>query len=342
VQLRREGAGTVLIDPTSVGDLSGLAEVINPLEWVLHAASQDLPCLAELGLRPASLFDTELAARLAGFVRVGLAALVEQLLGYQLQKDHGAADWSRRPLPVEWLTYAALDVELLLPLRDVLAAELAAQGKAGWAAEDFEAVRTAPPQPQRTEPWRRTSGIHRIQRPRELAAVRELWQAREQLARQRDIAPGRVLPDSALIDAALTDPRTEAALLSRPIFSGRSQRKQVQTWLAALHAARNLPESQLPPLRAPANGPPPVNRWPDKDPAAALRLTRVRAVLTKIAEQNRVPAANVLAPELVRRLCWEPPQPVDTASVRRELLAGGARRWQCDLVVHPLTAALLQ
>jgi ribonuclease D len=342
VQLRRDGAGTVLIDPTSVGNLSGLAEVINPLEWVLHAASQDLPCLAELGLRPASLFDTELAARLAGFVRVGLATLVEQLLGYQLQKDHGAADWSRRPLPVEWLTYAALDVELLLPLRAVLAAELEAQGKAGWAAEDFEAVRAAPPQPQRTEPWRRTSGIHRIQRPRELAAVRELWQVREQLARQRDIAPGRVLPDSAIIDAALTDPRTEAALLSRPVFSGRSQRKQVQTWLAALHAARNLPESQLPPLRAPASGPPPVNRWSDKDPAAAVRLTRVRAVLTNIAEQNRLPVANLLAPELVRRLCWEPPQPVEAANVRRELLAGGARRWQCDLVVHPLTAALLQ
>lgn len=342
VQLRREGAGTVLIDPVSVGDLSDLAAVINPLEWVLHSASQDLPCLAELGLRPAALFDTELAARLAGYVRVGLAALVEQLLGYQLQKGHGAADWSRRPLPAEWLIYAALDVELLLPLRAVLAVELEAQGKAAWAAEEFEAIRTAPPQPQRSEPWRRTSGIHRIQRPRQLAAVRELWQARDQLARQRDIAPGRVLPDSAIIDAALADPPTEAALLSRPIFSGRAQRKQVQTWLAALHAARNLPESQLPPLRAPTGGPPPVNRWPEKDPAAAVRLTRVRAALTKIADKHRVPVANLLAPELVRRLCWEPPEPIDAASVQRELLAGGARHWQCDLVVQPVTAALVQ
>ncbi|HYZ38787.1 MAG TPA: ribonuclease D, partial [Pseudonocardiaceae bacterium] len=162
VQLRREGAGTVLIDPTELDHLSGLATVLNPLEWVLHAASQDLPCLAELGLAPAALFDTELAARLAGLERVGLAALVEELLGYQLLKGHGAADWSRRPLPAEWLTYAALDVELLLPLRAAIEAELDAQGKLGWAAEEFEAVRTAGPPPPRVDPWRRTSGMHRI------------------------------------------------------------------------------------------------------------------------------------------------------------------------------------
>ncbi|MFN2535849.1 MAG: ribonuclease D, partial [Pseudonocardiaceae bacterium] len=92
IQLRREGAGTVLIDPIELDHLCGLAEVLNPLEWVLHAASQDLPCLAELGLAPAAVFDTELAARLAGLERVGLAALVEELLGYQLLKGHGAAD----------------------------------------------------------------------------------------------------------------------------------------------------------------------------------------------------------------------------------------------------------
>ena len=211
VQLRREGAGTVLIDPITLDDVAGLAEVLNPLEWVLHAASQDLPCLAELGLRPTAVFDTELAARLAGLERVGLAALVEELLGYQLLKGHGAADWSRRPLPAEWLTYAALDVELLLPLRVTIADELDSQGKSDGAAEEFDAVRTAGPPPARIEPWRRTSGMHRIQRPRELAAVRELWLARDQLARHRDIAPGRVLPDSAIIDAALTGPTEEAA-----------------------------------------------------------------------------------------------------------------------------------
>lgn len=340
VQLRREGAGTVLIDPTSLDDLSGLAEVLNPLEWVLHAASQDLPCLAELGLRPDAVFDTELAARLAGLERVGLAALVEELLGYQLRKGHGAADWSRRPLPAEWLTYAALDVELLLPLRAAIAAELDTQGKSGWAAEEFEAVRTAGPPAARADPWRRTSGMHRVHRPRDLATVRELWLAREQLARQRDIAPGRVLPDSAIIDAALAELPDETALLSRPVFGGRSQRRQVKTWLAALQAARALPASELPPVRALGGSPPPVNRWPDRDPAAAVRLVAARAALAEIAEQHRLPVQNLLQPDLVRRLCWEPPEPLDAAAVDRELITGGARRWQRELTVHPLTTAL--
>jgi ribonuclease D len=340
VQLRREGAGTVLIDPIGLDDLSELATVLNPLEWVLHAASQDLPCLAELGLRPAAVFDTELAARLAGLERVGLAALVEELLGYHLQKGHGAADWSRRPLPAEWLTYAALDVELLLPLRAVIAAELAAQGKSDWAAEEFEAVRNAGPPAPRTDPWRRTSGMHRVQKSRELAAVRELWHARDQLARQRDIAPGRVLPDAAIIDAALTDPPDEAALLSRPVFSGRSQRRHVKTWLSAIQTARVLPASELPSPRPQGGGPPPLNRWPDRDPAAAVRLAAARATLTEIAEYHRLPLQNLLAPDVVRRLCWEPPEPLDAATVERELVAGGARRWQRTLTAHPLATAL--
>ncbi len=340
VQLRRAGAGTVLIDPTGLDDLSELAGVLNPQEWVLHAASQDLPCLAELGLAPAAVFDTELAARLAGLERVGLAALVEELLGYHLQKGHGAADWSRRPLPPEWLTYAALDVELLLPLRSVIAAELDAQGKSGWAAEEFETVRNAGPPAPRTDPWRRTSGMHHIHHPRELAAVRELWHARDQLAQQRDIAPGRVLPDTAIIDAALADPPDEAALLSRPVFSGRAQRRHVKTWLAAIQTARALPASELPSLRAQGAGPPPLNRWPDRDPAAAVRLTTARATLIEIAEHHRLPLQNLLAPEVVRRLCWEPPEPLDAAAVERGLVASGARRWQCELTAHPLATAL--
>ncbi|MGH3775748.1 MAG: HRDC domain-containing protein [Pseudonocardiaceae bacterium] len=340
IQLRREGAGTVLIDPIGLDDLSELADVLNPLEWVLHAASQDLPCLAELGLAPDAVFDTELAARLAGLERVGLAALVEELLGYQLQKGHGAADWSRRPLPAEWLTYAALDVELLLPLQAAIAAELDAQGKSGWAAEEFEAVRTAGPPAPRVDPWRRTSGMHSVHRPRDLATVRELWLAREQLARQRDIAPGRVLPDSAIIDAALADPPDEAALLSRPVFGGRAQRRQVKTWLAALQTARALPASELPTVRTPGGSPPPVNRWADRDPAAAVRLVAARAVLTEIAEHHRLPVQNLLQPDLVRRLCWEPPEPLDAATMDQELVAGGARRWQRELTAHPLSTAL--
>ena len=199
-----------------------------------------------MGLAPTSLFDTELAGRLAGLPRVGLGPLVEQLLGLSLEKGHGAADWSRRPLPDDWLVYAALDVEVLVELRDVLAALLAEQGKLEWARQEFEAVRTAGPPAPRAEPWRRTSGIHKIRKPRALAAVRALWEARDRLAAERDIAPGRVLPDAAIVDAAVVAPTSPAALAALPVFRGRSQRRLTSYWYAALAQAARLDPDELP------------------------------------------------------------------------------------------------
>jgi ribonuclease D len=340
VQLRREGSGTVLIDPTELDDLNPLKDVLNSLEWVLHAASQDLPCLAELDLHPAGLFDTELAGRLAGYERVALGTLVELLLGYTLEKGHSAADWSKRPLPVDWLNYAALDVELLIQLREKLEAELGAQGKLEWAQQEFEAVRTAPPPAPRAEPWRRTSGVHKIRSPRGLAVVRELWQARDELARKRDRAPSRILPDSAIINAVTADPKTVEELQALPVFSGRVQRKYTASWLRHLQAAKALPASELPSPSQSTDGPPPVNRWADKDPDAAARLSAARAALSAIAEDRRLPVENLLLPDLVRRTCWRPPAQLDEDTVADVLRAGGARPWQVELTASALSKAL--
>ncbi|HYS37645.1 MAG TPA: ribonuclease D [Pseudonocardiaceae bacterium] len=341
IQLRRDGAGTVLVDPIPFGgDLSPLATALADTEWVLHAASQDLPCLAELNLRPTALFDTELAGRLAGYDRVALGTLVERLLGFQLEKGHGAADWSQRPLPADWLNYAALDVELLVPLRNTLERELADQGKLTWALEEFEAVRTAPPARPRPEPWRRTSGIHRLRTPRQLAGVRALWQARDAIARERDLSPGRVLPDRAVIEAALIDPVDEVELVKLAVFRGRAQRRLAGTWTEALRSARALPKSELPDPTPPHDGPPPPSRWADKDPDAAARLAAARAALTSIADAHTLPVENLLQPDLVRRTCWEPPATVDSATVVDVLRAGGAREWQIGLTVAALTDAL--
>lgn len=330
VQLRRAGAGTALVDPIPLhGEVADLAAALDGPEWVLHAASQDLPCLAELGLRPASLFDTELAGRLAGLPRVGLGPMVESLLGYSLEKGHGAADWSRRPLPEDWLVYAALDVEVLIELRDVLTGLLDAHGKLEWARQEFEAVRTAPPSAPRAEPWRRTSGIHKVRKPRPLAAVRELWQARDSLAAERDIAPGRVLPDAAIVDAAVRNPDSAEALAGLPVFRGRSQRRLSRYWFDALRRAAELPDEELPRGSAPTDGPPPVSRWAERDPDAAARLTAARTVLTDVSEQHDVPVENLLQPDLLRRLCWTPPTDGD---VRGALSAGGARSWQVELL----------
>ena len=340
VQLRRAGSGTVLIDPVPLPDLSALGAAIADAEWVLHAASQDLPCLAELGMRPRTLFDTELAGRLLGYEKVGLGAMVENQLGLALEKGHSAADWSTRPLPRSWLAYAALDVEVLVELRDLLERQLVETGKLEWAREEFAAVAAAPPPVPRSEPWRRTSGIHRVRGRRALATVRSLWEARDALARQRDIAPGRVLPDSAIVAAATANPGTADDLAALPVFSGRQQLRQLRRWFGAVTDARALPEQELPLSAVPSDAPPPPNRWADRDPDAAARLTAARRALAGLSAAHAVPVENLLSPDLVRRLAWQPPADASAGAVAAVLAAGGARRWQVALTAAPIAEAL--
>lgn len=341
VQLRRAGAGTALIDPVATGGtLSELDAAIHDEEWILHAANQDLPCLNELEMRPTKLFDTELAGRLLGLPKVSLGALVEAELGFVLEKGHSAVDWSTRPLPDDWLRYAALDVELLIDLRDTLEQQLEEAGKLEWARQEFAAVITAEPREPRAEPWRRTSGIHRIRDRRRLAAIRSLWQARDDLARARDIAPSRTLPDAAIVDAAQTFPTSRRKLLEMPVFRGRSQRREVDRWFGAIEAARALPDADLPEMSARSDGPPPPRMWASREPDAAARLGAARAAVTEIADDNNVPAENLLAPDTLRRLVWDPPMPPTAEAVADALRERGAREWQIELTAEPLKTAL--
>jgi ribonuclease D len=343
VQLRRAGAGSVLIDPIACPDLSGLDMALVDAEAVLHAASQDLPCLAEVGYRPRQLFDTELAGRLLGYPRVALGTLVEEVLGFHLEKGHSAADWSTRPLREELLLYAALDVEVLVELRDALAAQLTEQGKRDWAEQEFAAILAADPPAPRADPWRRTSGIHRVQSRRALAVVRELWTARDRIAKAADLSPRRVLPDAAIIEAARTPPPGHAQLIKITGFSGRYARRHEKEWLAAIRLARGQEDSELPePVGGVQNGPPPAHRWSERDPAAAARLAAARQVVTALAEEHGLPAENLLSPDAVRRLSWEPPRPCDGNTVSAVLATYGARPWQVELTAELIAAALTE
>lgn len=341
VQLRREGAGTALIDPAALPDLTSVGAVLADTEWVLHAASQDLPCLAEVGMVPSTLFDTELGSRLAGFSRVGLAAVVEQLLGLTLAKEHSAVDWSVRPLPEPWLRYAALDVEMLVELRDSIEEELDRQGKLAWAHEEFAAVAAAPPQPPRTDPWRRTSGLHRVRNRRQLTIVRELWTSRDLLAQELDVSPGRIVPDTSLVEAALAQPTSQRALSGVIAFTGRGSRRYLNRWYEAIARAAAIPDAEMPPLHLPAEGPPPARIWAERDPAAAARLARVRTALGTTATGLNLPVENLLAPDTARRLAWSPPDPADDGAVEGFLRKHGARNWQIEIVLPLLTAALV-
>lgn len=353
IQLRREGAGTVLLDPVAFengrerADLTDLGLAVGDAEWIIHAATQDLGCLAEVGLVPARLFDTELAGRLLGLPRVSLGSLTERALGKSLLKEHSAADWSERPLPREWLPYAALDVELLIGLRDWAADELARAGKAEWARQEFAwlAEHAADPQPRREEPWRRTSGIHEIRTPVSLAVVRELWYARDQVAAQLDRAPGRVLPDLAISELAKQITTVKRRVDRRELrevkgFTWRVAARHESAWLAAIDRAAALPRSELPRATATPDGPPPPRTWASRSPAAHQRWTKVRPATVELAEKLHLPVENLIAPDAIRRLCWEPPADRSPAAVGAFLAERGARVWQRDLVVDVVTPGL--
>ena len=345
IQLRRDGASTALVDPIAFESLAPLQEALEGTEWILHAATQDLPCLTELGLRPTSLFDTELAGRLLGYPRVGLATLVETLLGYRLAKEHSAVDWSTRPLPAPWLEYAALDVEVLVELRDALAAELVAAGKDDWARQEFDYLRTFE-QPARVDAWRRTSGLHRVRGRRGLGAVRALWETRDQIAEQRDVTPGRIIPDAAIVAAAQAMPADRSALLKARGFHGRGAERYAGSWLAALREAQEMAEEELPTRSPRGDGPPLPRAWAEKDPVAAKRLSLAREEMARLADQHGMPVENLLTPDYLRRTLWTPPRTREPGTlldeIAAQLAAYGARSWQIALTAPILTTATLE
>ena len=339
IQVFRRDGGLHLIDPPAVGDLSPLQDAIGSEEWVLHAASQDLPSLREAELVPPRIFDTELASRLLGRERVGLGAVVEDVLGITLAKAHSAADWSTRPLPDSWLEYAALDVLHLIDVRDALVGELAEQGKTRIAEEEFQAVLDRPARPPREDPWRRLSGLHTVRGRRSLAVARELWQAREDYAQEVDTSPGRLLPDRAIVAAVIADPASKSELAALKEFTGRASRSQLDRWWAAFERGRA--ETVLPVERVPGEGPPPPRAWADRNPEADARLKAARAAVDAIATDLGMPVENLLTPDLLRRVAWTPPEVVDAENIGSALRALGARAWQVGETAHAIADAFV-
>jgi len=352
IQVKRIGGGLHLIDPIPFGPghqlFSDLNDLLNTDEVILHASTQDLPCLRELGIHPAKLFDTELAGRIAGLPRVGLGPLLESIMGVLLAKEHSAADWSARPLPTEWLTYAALDVELLVELRNHMYTILEDAKKLPWALEEFGSILKAPPAPPRIDPWRRTSGMHKIKRRDQLAVVKSLWIARDEVAAKNDIAAGKLLNDSAIVELAIAVPtnKKEFEKCLRPLGLRARWLENLQLWLDSIAAAVALPEEQWPTMRTNADTLPPIKLWRDKFPEKFAPLSHARAAIELIAQENQIPVENLITPEHVRRVCWKPPigatSTLSVSEVEKALVELGARQWQIDLVAPALAAALLE
>ncbi|WP_082473776.1 HRDC domain-containing protein [Curtobacterium sp. Leaf261] len=350
IQVFRRGAGVFLFDPialtaaTPSGEPADafveLQDAIGDEEWVFHAASQDLACLDELGLVPDRIFDTELGARIAGLPRVGLGAVVEELLGVHLAKEHSAADWSTRPLPQAWLVYAALDVELLIDLRDAMAARLDAAGKNRMASEEFDAVLHRAPKPPKAEPWRRLSGMHTLRGQRALAIARSMWFARDAFAQETDIAPGRTVPDAAIVAAAAANPASRKELSSIKSFTGRASRSEIDRWWAALEEGRQT--TDLPSLRSTGEPTlPPPRAWIDRNPPADRRYKAARAAIATRADEIDVPVENLLTPDTLRTVSWDPPTELTDEAVAAALTALGARPWQVEETSSRIAAAFV-
>ena len=353
IQIYRENGGLHLIDPIPLKD-SKLWEKFNKefsaYEWVIHASTQDLPCLIDVGLKPELLFDTELGARIAGCDRVGLGPLAESLLELQLAKEHSAVDWSIRPLRPEWITYAALDVDILLDIRNSVEKLLTEQNKLKWAQQDFASILknyqnyvfSDAAKPDR---WRRTSGMHKVRDRLTMAIVRDLWFSRDELGREIDLAPGRVLGDEAIIELATKRPDNLEAVAKVIGRRTRLEAPPFNRWLNVLNLALKTPLDQQPELRVPSQSLPPIKIWKDRNPLGYARLTHARAALIELSTQIQIPTENLVTPELVRKICWQDPPALSSEYedfVIEQLNKTGARPWQIELVTPPISAALSQ
>lgn len=336
IQVHREDAGTFLFDPLALETLAPLAEVLTGEEWILHAAHADLDSLAEAGLVPTKLYDTELASRLLGFEKVGLSAISETLLATPLDKAFSRADWSTRPLPDPWLKYAALDVVLLPDLRKVTHQLLIESDKERFAEEEFESLLNKPPKEEDLEPWRRLSGFGKLRSPKLKTIAKELWIARDSFAKIHDIAPSRVLPNSSIISAALLDPRSPQDLAKHSEFTGKYSRTELERWWRAIKRAKITAPIYEPSkidleiktkMEAPSN----IRSWEKRNPDAYRRLLVARKLLLEASERLNIPPENILSPRAIKNLSWNPPNEISSSTISETLSESGARAWQREL-----------
>lgn len=341
IQIRRTKSGSFLIDPvafsTPTKDLQPIASVINNIPWILHAADQDLPCLGEVGFKPPQLADTLIAGRLLSYKKCNLGNLISQVLNVKLPKNHSAENWSRRPLPQSWLKYAALDVEYLIELWEALENEAREMGRWEWIVEECAYELSRPPAPPRKDPWRRTSQIHRLNSRRELEIVRQIWTSRDRLAQQKDLAPGRVIPDRMIIALAQNKPTTMAELSK---LKGGRRLRYKKRWLSSIDKALTTPKAKLPKKSINKSNIPHHSRWKRHHKQAHQVLTTCKKVTANIASDLDIETQDLIAGDALRQLSWSLGEKQETFPLRDKLTELNVRQWQQNLVAKPLARAL--
>ena len=365
VQMKKKGTPTFLFDApalsSSGADLSLLSSVA-PM-WVLHDSVQDLPAFARMGALPCAIFDTQVACMFLGRERMGLARCTEEFLGISLEKEFATADWSLRPLPRPWRNYAALDVEFLIDLEGAEEEALRKKGMEEWAREEFSTLlRRGSDLKKRQEPWRGVSNITVLGADRRgLAVVRELWEAREEVAKDLDLAPGLVLKDETIIELALKKPRSESEFRQ----TGAAERVKVEknceldllfdryiplqhrikpkTWKEAVDRALALPSSSLPRLAAPPSKrgsavPSSLKIWDKRHPDRLARLEKASEEVEKIAASLSIPPSFLISPKILREYFWTVPPKGEGENFLKSF---GVNGWRLGLIAKVIEASNL-
>ncbi len=341
LQVGVSGKAIFLIDPVaeySAELWTELKDLLSSKPWIIHAASQDIPCLAELGITPKELLDTELGSRILGLPRVSLGTITEHYLSLKLAKEHSAVDWSERPLRQEWLEYAALDVDVLHELWSCVEADLIANSKMEIAKEEFQFLTIPQSKLPKIDRWRSLTGLHEIKDARSLTIAKHMWEAREKLAMDRDYAPGRLIPDAAIVAAVKALPKSKSELSSLRSFTGKASRSFLDTWWDAYTLGTTTKD--LVELRVKATGIPNHRNWPQKFPEANSRLIAVKAVIADLSAAMSIPPENILSPEISRAICFEPPQELSAETIGEFLRSKNARSWQIQTVADLFVEAL--
>lgn len=327
IQAKGQSAPLVLLDPLVLDDLSDFSAACKNSTWVLHAAKEDLECMEWAGLQAPRLFDTQIAAKLLGYEHVGLGAVTEEVLGVKLAKNHTRENWSLRPLKQSWLDYAALDVEYLVELALALKERLEAAGRLAWAEQEFSYTLAHYRRQTHPEPWRQVKGAGKARSPRQLGLLRELYCQRDEIARERDVAPHRVLPNRDLVDLVLQTPRSYQELSRRPFMKRRQLRRYARRWWQAIKKVRDLEKEQLPGREPPRklHEISSLATWEKIDPARAELYRLLKEDVSTWAQENQIWTELALSPSAIRQVAayWEPSQ-----DLQNLLKTADARDWQ--------------
>jgi ribonuclease D len=306
IQLSVPGAD-YLVDPLAFAHLEPLAALFaDPgIEKVFHAAENDVLLLKrDHGFHFAHLFDTMIAARILGWPGVGLATLLQEHFGVQLDKRMQRTDWGKRPLTAEQMAYARLDTYYLLSLRDRIHCDLVARRRWDEAQDTFDAL----PQIEFIEKPFDPEGFWRINNARDLsgrqlAVLREMYLFREECARRVDIPPFKVLNDHVLITLSERQPTNRDLLRS---ISGLSPIARDRFGADLLQAVRRGQSAPIPTaLHRPQNG----NARPDE--ATLVRYEALRAWRVQQAAERGVDTDVILTNETLMRIARENPRSLD-------------------------------